>query len=123
MTNADYLKLGSYNFCCDRCGKKYKREDGRKEWTGLLVCNRCWEPKHPWLVPLPAVIDGLPVPDARPIPKTSTINLPLPTLSIWGVQYQRLNGAVYSDIACKDWDEVIGGSGTIEFNATNFPLV
>ena len=122
MTNANYLDKGNYNVICDRCGQKNKRDNCQKEWNGLLVCKRCWEPKHPWLVPLPVVVDGLPVPDARPRPSPVYIATSLPTLSIWGVQYQRASGAVYPDLNCEDWDEIIGGSGTIPFNATNFPL-
>lgn len=122
MSNANYLRLGSYNFICDTCGQKKKREDGQKQWDGALVCKACWDPKHPWLIPLPAVVDGLPVPDARPRPSAIDIVTSLPTLSIWGVQYQRLNGDLSSDLVIDDWDEIIGGSGTVPFTATNFPL-
>lgn len=64
--SSDYYKKGSYNFICYRCSQKRKREEIRPEWTGVLVCYHCWEPKHPWNEPLPVPIDGLPVPDAGP---------------------------------------------------------
>jgi len=41
------FRLGSWNVICDRCGQQHKAESLRQEWTGLRVCNRCWEPRHP----------------------------------------------------------------------------
>ena len=36
---------------CDRCGQRYYRKDLKKEWTQLIVCQSCFEPKHPQLTP------------------------------------------------------------------------
>ena len=47
MGKADFLKLGEYNMICDRCGFKYKSSEIRKEWDGLMVCGKCWEPRQP----------------------------------------------------------------------------
>lgn len=47
MGKANYLKRGSHNAICDRCGFKYKAEQIKKEWNGLRVCKECWEPRHP----------------------------------------------------------------------------
>ena len=61
----------SYNVICDRCGFKYKDHQLKKEWTGLMVCEPCWESRHPqdfvrarpdqkplpWTRPRPADID------------------------------------------------------------------
>ena len=51
MLDNEY-RPGSYNVICQRCGFKYKIEQVRKEWTGLLVChgprtNDCWEQRNP----------------------------------------------------------------------------
>jgi hypothetical protein len=46
----NYLVLGDWNAICDRCGFRFKASALRKEWTGLMVCDRCWEPKHPQLL-------------------------------------------------------------------------
>jgi hypothetical protein len=43
MGNKDYLKLGSINVICDRCGFKAKGDDLVKEWTGLYVHPQCLE--------------------------------------------------------------------------------
>ncbi len=43
----DYLKRGSHNVICDRCGFKFKGEELQKEWTGYMVCSTCYEPRHP----------------------------------------------------------------------------
>ena len=42
---------------CDRCGFEYKLLELREDWTGLKVCNSCYEPKHPQLEPLRAKAD------------------------------------------------------------------
>lgn len=42
-----YFKKGSWNFLCDRCGFKLKAESAVKEWTGLMVCKGCYEPRNP----------------------------------------------------------------------------
>ena len=47
MGQADYYAHGDFNRICDRCGFKYKASQTRKEWTGLIVCHKCWEPRHP----------------------------------------------------------------------------
>lgn len=31
---------------CHRCGFWYPSTEIKKEWTGLLVCPPCWEPRH-----------------------------------------------------------------------------
>ena len=36
---------------CDRCGLRHLYKDLRKEWTGLFVCDGCFEDKHPQLEP------------------------------------------------------------------------
>ena len=38
---------GDHNVICGRCGFKVKRSECLKEWTGLLVCKKCYEPRHP----------------------------------------------------------------------------
>lgn len=65
------LELGQWNAICDRCGFKKKARQLRLEWTGLRVCGKCWEPRHPqeflkgkkddqappWVRPEPSEID------------------------------------------------------------------
>lgn len=53
---------------CDRCGFKVRHRKLRKEWTGLLVCGPCWDPRPPQTKPPKIVPEGLPVRDARPDP-------------------------------------------------------
>lgn len=47
MSNANFLKKGSWNVICMRCGGKFKAEKIRREWTNLLVCNDCYEIRQP----------------------------------------------------------------------------
>lgn len=44
---APKLIIGEWNVICDRCGFRYKASQLMDEWTGLKVCNKCWEPRHP----------------------------------------------------------------------------
>lgn len=44
---ADYFKLGDYNAICDRCATKFKASELRREWQGFMVCDVCFEPRHP----------------------------------------------------------------------------
>lgn len=46
MSKTGYVHA-DYNVICDRCGFKKKRSECLKEWTGLLVCKKCYEPRHP----------------------------------------------------------------------------
>lgn len=69
----DYALVGSWNAVCDRCGFKYKAGELRKEWDGLMVCDKCWEPRNPQdlVRPLP---DPEPVPWSRPKPPPNNVN-------------------------------------------------
>lgn len=53
--------------CCDRCGFDYRMSQTIKEWTGLRVCRKCWEPRHPQEF-VKGVPDRRAVRDARPEP-------------------------------------------------------
>lgn len=41
------LNDGTYNCICPRCGFKKNSAEIRQEWTGLYVCEPCWDPRHP----------------------------------------------------------------------------
>lgn len=41
---------GNWKVSCQRCGFWFPSSEIKKEWTGLLVCEACWEPKHPQLM-------------------------------------------------------------------------
>jgi hypothetical protein len=38
---------GTWRAICDRCGFEFASDKLRKEWTGLMTCGACWEPRHP----------------------------------------------------------------------------
>lgn len=40
----------------------------RREWTNLLVCRACWDPKPAEMRPPPVKPEGLPVKGASPEP-------------------------------------------------------
>lgn len=39
--------LGSWHAVCDRCGFTFYNTQLKDEWTGLKVCESCWESRHP----------------------------------------------------------------------------
>jgi hypothetical protein len=41
------VKLGDWLAKCDRCADVLYASQLRKEWTGWMVCEQCWEPRHP----------------------------------------------------------------------------
>ena len=43
MGDRDYYKAGTYNAFCQRCGSKRKADEIKREWTGLYVCEHCFE--------------------------------------------------------------------------------
>lgn len=46
MRSENTYTPGTYVRTCDRCGFDYLRKDMKKEWTGLVVCKSCFDPKH-----------------------------------------------------------------------------
>jgi len=38
---------GDHLVICDMCGFKYYRSECRFNYRNLLVCEKCWEPRHP----------------------------------------------------------------------------
>lgn len=71
---------GKVKSVCDRCGFEYPLASLRKEWTGLMVCPKDYDPKPPQLSPPSVKPEGLPHPNSRPdnqtddIPNTTTNN-------------------------------------------------
>lgn len=65
MGRADFLKLGSWNAICDRCGAKFKAEDLYLTWQGYRVCLRDWEPRQPQDF-VRGIPDPAPIPWSRP---------------------------------------------------------
>ena len=67
---------------CDRCSFKYRRRQMRKEATGFVVCQKCYDGKydavrHPQNRPFRPRRELLPIPDGRPqdIPPTPVLVL------------------------------------------------
>jgi hypothetical protein len=55
-------------FCCDRCGFRRRVSVRHKEWTGLIVCAECLDPRPAQLDPPDIYPEGLPITDPRPEP-------------------------------------------------------
>jgi hypothetical protein len=45
--NDQRARLGENQVECMRCGMWFRNVDCLKEWTGLIVCTCCWEPRQP----------------------------------------------------------------------------
>ncbi len=98
---SNYYKKGTWNVICDTCGQKFKRDQCKKQWDGIIACNSCYDSKHPYLEPIPVMLDGLGVPDARPRPDATFISDPAGT-SIWGTSYYN-EGVTVQDIIWDNW--------------------
>jgi hypothetical protein len=42
----NYYKPGSWNVTCQVCGSKFKSDEVRKRWDGLIVCKDDYEDRH-----------------------------------------------------------------------------
>lgn len=65
MTGNSYIVGGAYGIC-DRCGFQKRLRELRKEWTGLMVCTPCYDPRPPELTPPVVKPEGVPMPNSRP---------------------------------------------------------
>lgn len=71
----NYLKLGTWNAVCDRCGFYFKADQLKKEWTDLMVCEGCFETKHPQLM-IRVPKEEIAPPWVRPEPTDSFLSEP-----------------------------------------------
>lgn len=51
---------------CDRCGLRRRVSTTSKEWTGLMVCAECRDPRPAEMSPPVVSPEGLPIRDPRP---------------------------------------------------------
>ena len=66
MAGNSYIVSGAYGIC-DRCGfQKRLKTELRKEWTGLMVCGACYDPRPEEMTPPRVKAEGVPLPNARP---------------------------------------------------------
>ena len=63
-------QAGNYWVVCDTCGFDYRVRETRLTWDNFLVCEKCWEPRHPQEY-VRGIRDKQSVPIARPEPDTS----------------------------------------------------
>lgn len=47
LDDKEFYVPGLFNIYCMSCNRKYKSNEIRKRWDGLLVCDEDWEPRHP----------------------------------------------------------------------------
>ena len=68
-TNLIPLPTGGSPYICERCGFEYPFSELKKEWTGLWVCRKDYDPKPPKLSPPSIVPEGIPrIPSRYPNP-------------------------------------------------------
>ena len=97
--NNNYFKHGSWNAVCDLCSGKFKADELKKRWDGLIVCKEDWEPNHPQKF-LRVSSDPKSVPFVRSDPYTVFVNaqaiagVAIAGIAVAGVNYY-LNGPQY----------------------------
>jgi hypothetical protein len=71
----NYYVPGEWNVVCMRCGFEHKASELREEWTGMRVCNKCYEPRHPQTL-LRVPKEQISVPWSSPEPADTFIIVP-----------------------------------------------
>lgn len=71
----NYYEVGSWNIICDSCGKKIKSKHARHRWDGFIVCDGCFEHRHPqdFIKPKP---ERNQIPFSRPRPPDVFVEVP-----------------------------------------------
>jgi len=47
MPKLGYYVPGTWNACCDQCGRGFKFYSLRKRWDNAWTCDACWEERQP----------------------------------------------------------------------------
>lgn len=63
-----YFSSGKWNIICDVCGFKFKSNEVKRRWDGLIVCQNDFEHDHPQKF-IRVKADGLPVSPIRERPE------------------------------------------------------
>ena len=61
---------------CDKCGFEVSYRSLKKEWTGIMACPQCWDPKHPALNPVRNLSDPEAIRDPRGESDTGATSFP-----------------------------------------------
>lgn len=91
-----YVK-GDYNVWCSVCTGTMKRSQAIMRWDNVIVCEECWEPRHPQDHPARIPRDNIVVPDSSLVP-TNTFTL---TSKTWDTVTQN-----WEDITTVNWEDV-----------------
>ena len=70
----NYYKAGEWNVTCDVCSKTIKAGQAKKRWDGFIVCEGCYEERHPQDF-VRARVDKITVPFLRPRPVDVFVNV------------------------------------------------
>jgi hypothetical protein len=71
----EYRPGGSWGQC-QRCAFKFRLNDLKLEWSGLRVCDDCWDPLPDTMLAPVVYPEGVPRPDASPeLPNTFVANV------------------------------------------------
>ncbi len=68
---------GEFNVVCDVCSKKIKAHEAKTDWRGFIVCEPCYEVRHPQDF-VRARQDKITIPFSRPIPAYVFTSVPYP---------------------------------------------
>lgn len=91
----NYYLSGEFNVTCDRCSKKIKAHKAKHEWTGFIVCEDCFETRHPQDF-VKVKTDKVSVPFTRPIP--TLVFTTIPYNLYWDSMYSVSNYIIEDDI-------------------------
>lgn len=124
MPTETHFKIGDYNAICDRCGFEHKASELKEEWTGLMVCVDCWEPRHPQEF-VRGVKEDITVPWSRPESDADTNTTDIEgnsivtknTIELVGDTSKTLVVGTHSVI--QEWGTDLTGNRTATLSSTN----
>lgn len=68
MPDGGYIPGGTWGIC-SRCCEKRRLKTLAREWTNLMVCPSCHDPRPPQLDPPKVWPEGIPSPNSQPRPE------------------------------------------------------
>lgn len=108
-----WWQSNEWNALCDECGFKFKAQQLKRRWDGLMVCSDCWEIRHPqeMIRPIP---DQTKLPWTRPDSARATPSTQL------GIQEPVINSSdQFVPAVCTPW----GLQGLADYGSANCAAV
>lgn len=85
---------GAWNAICDMCGQQFKNYELTKNWKGLMVCAKDYEPRHPQDF-VHGIPDNMTPAWVRPPPKDNFVTTGTAFIATEGIAGQAIPGNLF----------------------------